>query len=76
MLIVLIRNYVLLFTCGIVRAVHLSLTEYLSLPDCMLAIRRFVARLGLPIILYSDNAKTFAAARFQVQEVYDHLSPK
>lgn len=33
------KLYVLLFTCGIVRATHLELTESLSLPDCILAIR-------------------------------------
>ena len=68
------KLYVLLFTCGIVRAIHLELTE--SLPDCMLAIRRFVARRGLPSILYSENAKTLEAAKFEVQKVYGHLAPK
>ncbi|XP_068201638.1 uncharacterized protein [Palaemon carinicauda] len=48
---------VLLFTSGVVRAVHLELTESLSLPDCLLAIR-FVARRSLPSVKYSDNAKT------------------
>ena len=70
------KIYVLLFTCGVVRAIHLELTESLSLSDCILAIRRFVARRGLPSVLYSDNAKTFVAARFEVQKVYGHLAPK
>jgi len=70
------KFYVLLFTCGVVRAIHLELTESLSLSDCILAIRRFVARRGLPSVIYSDNAKTFVAARFEVQKVYGHLAPK
>ena len=70
------KFYVLLFTCGVVRAIHLELTESLSLSDCILAIRRFVVRRGLPNVMYSDNAKTFVAARFEVQKVYGHLVPK
>ncbi|XP_068250434.1 uncharacterized protein [Palaemon carinicauda] len=70
------KFYVLLFTCGVVRAVHLELTESLSLPDCLLAIRRFVARRSLPSVIYSDNAKTFVAARYEVQRLYGHLAPK
>ncbi|XP_064082979.1 uncharacterized protein LOC135198993 [Macrobrachium nipponense] len=75
--IVLVRKfYVLLFTCGVVRALHLELTESLSLSDCLLAIRRFVARRGLPSVIYSDNAKTFVAAKYEVQRMYSHLAPK
>lgn len=70
------KFYVLLFTCGVTRAIHLELTESLSLSDCLLAIRRFVARRGLPSIMYSDNAKTFIAAQTEVQKVYGHLAPK
>lgn len=45
------KFYVLLFSCGVTRAIHLELTESLSLSDCLLAIRRFVARRGLPSIM-------------------------
>ena len=38
------KNYVFLFSRGVVRAIHLELTESLCLSDCILAIRRFVAR--------------------------------
>ncbi|XP_068247720.1 uncharacterized protein [Palaemon carinicauda] len=70
------KFYALLFTCGVVRAVHLELTESLSLPDCLLAIRRLVARRSLPSVIYSDNAKTFVAARYEVQRLYGHLASK
>ena len=56
------KLYILLFTCAIIRAVHLELTESMSLINCMQALRRFVARRGIPSVLYSDNAKTFVAA--------------
>ena len=35
----------------------------MSLTDTMLAIRRFVARRGLPAVIYSDNAKSFIAVQ-------------
>ena len=65
----------MLFTCAIVRAVHLELTESMSLVDCMQAIRKFVARRGFPSIIYSDNAKTFVAASSEVQKVFGCLAP-
>ena len=56
------KLYVLLFTCAVVRAVHLELTDSLSLEDFLLAFRRFTARRGTPSVLYSDNAQTFKGA--------------
>ncbi|XP_063856262.1 uncharacterized protein LOC135098011 [Scylla paramamosain] len=70
------KLYVLLFTCAVIRAVHLELTESMSLVDCMRAIRRFVARRGIPNVFYSDNAKTFVAASTEVQKVFGHLAPR
>ncbi|KAK3803548.1 hypothetical protein RRG08_027825 [Elysia crispata] len=56
------KLYILLFTCAVVRAVHLELVDSLSLEDFILAFKRFVARRGHPSIIYSDNAQTFKAA--------------
>ena len=56
------KHYVLLFTCGVTRAIHLELVDSLNLDDFLLAFRRFVSRRALPNIIYSDNAKTFQAA--------------
>lgn len=70
------KLYILLFTCAVIRAVHLELTESMSLVDCMQAIRRFVARRGIPSVFYSDNARTFVAASLEVHKVFGHLAPK
>lgn len=53
------KFYVLLFTCGVVRAVHLELTEALSSQETAMAFKRFASRRGTPSIVYSDNAKCF-----------------
>ena len=49
------KYWVLLFTCGVVRAVHLELVDALSTYDTVLAFRRLVVRRGLPKVIYSDN---------------------
>ena len=57
------KRYILLFTCGSTRAVHLELTRTLNAKDFNLAFQRFIARRGKPTVVYSDNAKTFLHAR-------------
>lgn len=69
------KFYVLLFTCAVIRAIHIELTDSLSMKDCMLAIRRFVSRRGLPSIIYSDNAKTFVATSQALSRVYGPVAP-
>ena len=69
------KKYILLCTCAVVRAVHLEITDSMSLPDFILAIRRFAARRGLPRVFFSDNAKTFIAAKFKLKEVFLHMCP-
>lgn len=70
------KFYILLFTCGVVRAIHLELVDSLNVFDTSLAFRRFVARRGLPSIVYSDNAKSFVSVRKQLISYYGHLAPK
>ena len=70
------KLYILLFTCAVVRSVHLELTDSLNLSDCILAIRRFVARRGLPSVFYSDNAKTFVGVSHLLQQHHGPLAPQ
>ena len=57
------KCYFLLFTCPVVRAVHLELVDSLSSATTLLALRRFSARRGLPSVIISDNAKGFVGAK-------------
>ena len=70
------KFYILLFTCAVTRAVHLEVTDSLSLSDCVLAIKRFVARRGMPTSFHSDNAKTFQGVQNNLQTIFGHLAPK
>ena len=56
------KLYMLLFRCGVVRAVHLELVFFLSSPETLMAFRRFVVRRGVPRYVFSDNAKDFRHA--------------
>ena len=69
------KHYILLFTCGAIRAIHLELVPALSLAAFMLALRKFSARRGLPSVIYSDNAKTFEAANSLIKQ-FGPAAPK
>lgn len=70
------KKYILLLTCAAVRAIHLELTDTLALPEFMLALRRFVARRGVPSVIYSDNAKVFKAAKEQLYASFGDNRPE
>ena len=49
-----LKVYVCLCTCASTRAIHL---RSLNVEQFLLAFRRFVSRRGLPVTVWSDNAK-------------------
>ena len=70
------KLYILLFTCGVVRAIHLELTESLLTSDFIYALRRFTARRGVPARIYSDNARTYTAASTLMSSVFGIHAPE
>ena len=69
------KYYILLFTCAVIRAVHLELTESLNVQDFAMAFRKFVSRRGMPTTIYSDNAKTFKAFKTKFLSTYGSTGP-
>ena len=69
------KFWVLLFTCGVIGAVHLELVESLSTEQTLLALRRLAARWGLQRVIFSDNAKGFIASPQQLQKQFGHVAP-
>ncbi|XP_064462603.1 uncharacterized protein LOC135373309 [Ornithodoros turicata] len=62
-----VKVYIALFTCAITRAVHLELVKNISTSSFLLALRRFIARRGIPEVIYSDNAASFKRASKELQ---------
>ena len=69
------KFWVLLFTFGVIRAVHLELVESLSTEQTLLALRRLAASRGLPRVTFSDNAKGFVVSPQQLQKQFGHVAP-
>ena len=70
------KLYILLFTCAVVRAVHLEICDSLNLQDFLLGFRRFVSRRGFPSVIFSDNAKTFKGADTVLQRHFGTSCPQ
>lgn len=70
------KLYILLFTCAVIRAVHLELVESMSVPDFLMGFRKFVARRGRPKIIISDNFKSFPCAAAELSKIYGFDAPE
>lgn len=57
-----VKRWVALFTCMVIRAVHVEVAASLSTESCKLAIRRFIARRGAPTQIYTDHGTNFVGA--------------
>lgn len=64
------KFYLPLLTCVVVRTVHLERTYSLSVMDCILVLRRFAARRGLPSAFYS-----FVGVTHKIRQIFGPLSP-
>lgn len=53
------KVYGALFTCLVIRAIHLEVSLDLSGNTFLQAYRRFIVRRGIPSIIFSDNATNF-----------------
>ena len=66
------KVYIALFSCCVTRAIHLELVEDLSTGAFIRALRRFAGRRGAPVLIISDNAKTFKAADKTLKKLFNH----
>lgn len=65
-----VKAYVCIFVCLSIKAVHLELVSDLSSDGFLAALRRFIARRGIPNHIYSDNGTNFVGANNQLKEMY------
>ncbi|XP_055634234.1 uncharacterized protein LOC129774508 [Toxorhynchites rutilus septentrionalis] len=64
------KRWVVLFTCLVIRAVHLEIAYSLTTQSCLMAITRFVSLRGPPLEIFSDNGTNFKGAS---RELLDQL---
>ncbi|XP_048000621.1 uncharacterized protein LOC125237541 [Leguminivora glycinivorella] len=53
------KRWICLFTCLVIRAIHLEVVKDLSTSECLMAFRRFIATRGVPALILTDNATQF-----------------
>ncbi|XP_062540821.1 uncharacterized protein LOC134208883 [Armigeres subalbatus] len=68
------KRYVAVFTCLVVRAVHLEVAYDLSSESCIMAIRRFSRRRGSPVNIFSDNGTNFVGANRELQKQIQQIN--
>ena len=63
-----VKRYGCLFTCLVVRAVHIEVVHSLDTDSFMNALRRFINTRGCPKTIYSDNGTNFHAGERELRE--------
>ena len=66
------KAQICLYTCCVIRAVHLDLVLYLSTTALIWSFKRFASHRGLPAKMVSDNGKTFKVAVRIIESVVTH----
>ncbi|CAG4928687.1 unnamed protein product [Colias eurytheme] len=67
------KGYISVFVCMATKAVHLELVSDLSTSAFLAALRRMIARRGLPGHIYSDQGKNFIGANNVLQQQLTEL---
>lgn len=68
------KVWICLFTCLVVRAVHLEIIQDMTTEEFLLCFRRFIAQRGLPNVVISDNARQFKAANQLIDSVWKNVT--
>ena len=63
-----VKRYGCLFTCLVMRAVHIEITNSLDTDGFINALRRFINLRGKPETIYSDNGTNFKAGEREIRE--------
>ena len=63
------KRWVFLFTCLTTRAIHLEIVSSMDTSACVAGIERFIARRGMPNVIWSDNGTNFIGSEKELLEV-------
>ncbi|XP_071150570.1 uncharacterized protein [Mytilus edulis] len=68
------KVWVCLYTCLVVRAIHMELMQDMSAEEFLLGFRRFIARWGIPKQIISDNGSQFKLASNTLEEAWNGVT--
>ena len=71
---VLVKAYLAIFVCFFTKAVHLEVVSDLTTEAFLAALKRFIARRGIPRHIHSDNGSNFVGAKRDLQELYTFMA--
>lgn len=69
----IVKAYICVFVSLSVKAVHLELVTDLTSEAFIACLKRFIARRGLPSLIWSDNGTNFVGAKRELKELYQFL---
>ena len=69
-----VKRWGCVFTCLTTRAVHLEVAYEMTADSFLLAFGRFVARRGVPKVVYSDNGSNFTAAEKELKDELEAIN--
>lgn len=67
------KRWGMLVTCLTTRAIHIELAHSLNADSCIMALRCFMARRGVPIEILSDNGTNFQGASKELETTLKNL---
>lgn len=68
-----VKIYVAVFTCFATKAIHLETVSDMTTEAFLAALKRFIARRGLCVNIYSDNGSNFRGADNELAETFRNL---
>ncbi|XP_036346466.1 uncharacterized protein LOC118755749 [Rhagoletis pomonella] len=70
----LYKCWIALFICLTTKAIHIELVTELSTAAFIASLRRFTARRGKPLHIFSDNGTNFVGANQHLRELYQYIN--
>ena len=67
------KRYLIIFVCGITRAIHLEMAYSADTESFLMAFDRFVATRGIPAVIQSDNGGNFVAGEKELQNILTRM---
>ncbi|XP_055630622.1 uncharacterized protein LOC129771220 [Toxorhynchites rutilus septentrionalis] len=68
------KRWGMLITCLTVRAIHIEVVHSLTASSCVMGLRNFISRRGVPRTIYSDRGTNFVGANRELETAYAALN--